>query len=111
MKYDADTPLGLQWAGLVSVRDAYDWEPTSYLAGVGEAQVIGVEAPLWSETLRTLKDIEYMVLPRLPGVAEIGWSPRDGRNWDDYRIRLAAQAPRWDALDLIYYRTPEVDWP
>ena len=76
MKYDADTPLGLQWAGLVPVRDAYDWEPTSYLAGVGEAQVIGVEAPLWAETLRTLKEIEYMVLPRLPGIAEIGWSPR-----------------------------------
>jgi hexosaminidase len=111
MKYDADTPLGLQWAGLVPVRDAYDWEPTSYLAGVGEDQVIGVEAPLWAETLRTLKEIEYMVLPRLPGIAEIGWSPRQGRNWDEYRIRLAAQAPRWDAMDLTYYRSPQVNWP
>ncbi len=111
MKYDADTPLGLQWAGLVPVRDAYDWEPTSYLAGVGEAQVVGVEAPLWAETLRTLKEIEYMVLPRLPGIAEIGWSPRDGRNWDEYRTRLAAQALHWDAEDLTYYRSPQVNWP
>ncbi len=111
MKYDADTPLGLQWAGLVPVRDAYDWEPTSYLAGVGEAQVIGVEAPLWAETLRTLKEIEFMVLPRLPGIAEIGWSPRDGRNWEEYRTRLAAQAPRWDAEDVTYYRSPQVNWP
>ena len=111
MKYTADTPLGLQWAGLVEVRDAYDWEPTSYMDGVGEAQVVGVEAPLWSETLRTLDEIEYMVLPRLPGIAEIGWSPRDGRTWEEYRMRLAAQAAYWQALELNYYRSPQVTWP
>ncbi|MFN8467750.1 MAG: beta-N-acetylhexosaminidase [Caldilineaceae bacterium] len=111
MKYHADTPLGLQWAALVEVRDAYDWEPTNYLAGVGEAQVIGVEAPLWSETLRTLTDIEYMVMPRMPGIAEIGWSPAHGRSWDEYRTRLAAQAPRWDAMGVTYYRSTQVDWP
>ena len=111
MKYHADTPLGLQWAGLVEVRDAYDWEPTSYLAGVGEAQVIGVEAPLWSETLRTLAEIEYMVLPRMPGIAEIGWSPAAGRSWDEYRTRLAAQALHWDAMGVPYYRSAQVDWP
>lgn len=111
MKYDDDTSLGLKWAGLVPVRDAYDWEPTNYLAGVGEAQVVGVEAPLWAETLRTLADIQYMVLPRLPGIAEIGWSPVGGRNWDEYRTRLAAQAPRWDAMGLAYYRSPQVKWP
>ena len=111
MKYHADTPLGLQWAALVEVRDAYDWEPTNYLAGVGEAQVIGVEAPLWSETLRTLENIEFMVLPRMPGIAEIGWSPAHGRSWDEYRTRLAAQAPRWDAMGVTYYRSAQVDWP
>ena len=111
MKYHADTPLGLQWAGLVEVRDAYDWEPTSYLAGVGEAQVMGVEAPLWSETLRTLAEIEYMVLPRMPGIAEIGWSPAAGRSWDEYRTRLAAQALHWDAMGVPYYRSAQVDWP
>jgi hexosaminidase len=111
MKYTADTPLGLQWAGLVEVRDAYDWEPTCYMVGVGEAQVAGVEAPLWSETLRTLDEIEYMVLPRLPGIAEIGWSSREGRSWEEYRTRLAAQAAYWQALELNFYRSPQVTWP
>ena len=44
--------------------------------------IIGVEAPLWSETLVTIDDIEYMAFPRLPGYAEMGWSPQaapDGR--------------------------------
>jgi hexosaminidase len=111
MKYTAGTALGLQWAGLAEVRDAYDWEPTCYMDGVGEAQVAGVEAPLWSETLRTLDEIEYMVLPRLSGIAEIGWSPRDGRSWEEYRTRLAAQAAYWQALELNFYRSPQVTWP
>lgn len=29
MKYDKDTPLGLDWAGYVDVRRAYDWDPGS----------------------------------------------------------------------------------
>jgi hexosaminidase len=111
MKYTADTALGLQWAGLVEVRDAYDWEPTAYLEGVGEAQVVGVEAPMWAETIRTISDIEYLAFPRLPGIAEIGWSPRSGRNWDEYRTRLGAHAPLWETLGITYYRSPQVDWP
>ena len=27
MKYDADSPLGLDWAGTVDVDRAYDWDP------------------------------------------------------------------------------------
>jgi hypothetical protein len=36
MKYDADTPLGLDWAGHVELRDSYDWDPATLVSGVGE---------------------------------------------------------------------------
>ena len=36
MKYDAATRLGLKWAGYTSVRDSYEWDPATLLAGVGE---------------------------------------------------------------------------
>ncbi|KAA0930352.1 beta-N-acetylhexosaminidase [Streptomyces apricus] len=111
MKYTADTPLGQAWAGLVEVRRSYDWDPGAYLAGVPGTAVRGVEAPLWTETLSTSSDLEFMAFPRLPGVAELGWSPASTHDWDDYRVRLAAQAPRWDALGMNYYRSPQVPWP
>ncbi|MFS8202535.1 beta-N-acetylhexosaminidase [Streptomyces sp. CWNU-52B] len=111
MKYTADTPLGLDWAGLVEVRRSYDWDPGTYLPGVPGSAVRGVEAPLWSETLTTSANIEYMAFPRLPGVAELGWSPASTHDWDGYKVRLAAQAPRWDALGMEYYRSPQVPWP
>ncbi|QRP46988.1 beta-N-acetylhexosaminidase [Amycolatopsis sp. FDAARGOS 1241] len=110
MKYTEDTPLGQDWAGLVEVKDAYDWDPATLVPGVGEANVAGVEAPLWTETIRTNDDIEYMAFPRLPGLAEIGWSPQSARDWDTYRVRLAKQAPRWEAQGIDFYRSPQVDW-
>ncbi|MGW2044314.1 beta-N-acetylhexosaminidase [Streptomyces sp. NPDC001858] len=111
MKYTADTPLGQDWAGPVEVRRAYDWDPGAYLAGLPAAAVRGVEAPLWTETIVTGADLEYMVFPRLPGVAELGWSPAATHDWDAYKVRLAAQGPRWDALGISYYRSPQVPWP
>jgi hexosaminidase len=110
MKYDASTALGLQWAGYSSVRDAYSWEPTRVVPGVGAADVLGVEAPLWSETVRTVADAEYLAFPRLIGIAEIGWSPARGRTWSEYRLRLAAQAPLLAGLGVNFYRSPEVPW-
>lgn len=110
MKYDSTTVLGLNWAGYVSVQTAYDWDPATQLPGVSEAALVGVEAPIWSETLRTRAEFEYMAFPRLPGVAEIGWSPAAVRDWNAYRLRLGAQAPRWSALGVNFYRTPEVPW-
>ena len=56
MKYDASTPIGLTWAGIVSVRTSYDWDPATAAAGVPEAAVLGVEAPLWGETTATITD-------------------------------------------------------
>ncbi|MFF4539392.1 beta-N-acetylhexosaminidase [Streptomyces aureus] len=111
MKYTADTPLGQDWAGLVEVRRAYDWDPGSYLPGVPAAAVRGVEAPLWTETIRSSADIDVMAFPRLPGAAELGWSPASTHDWDTYKVRLAAQAPRWDALGIGYHRSPQVPWP
>jgi hexosaminidase len=109
MKYDDSSPLGLDWAGLISVRDAYDWEPGSYMDGLQEQDILGIEAPLWTETVLTMKDIEYMTFPRLIGMAELAWSSK-GQSWEDYRRRLAAHGGRMEALGINFYRSPEVEW-
>ena len=76
MKYDATTKLGLEWAGYISVRDASDWDPATQVEGVAESDVLGVEACLWSETLETFADVEYMAFPRLFGIAARTGPPR-----------------------------------
>jgi hexosaminidase len=111
MKYDRSTRLGLNWAGTIEVRTAYDWDPANHVAGVGEASILGVEAPLWSETIKTSAEIEYLAFPRLPAVMELAWSPRATHDWESFRQRLGAQGPRWRVMGLNYYRSPQVSWP
>lgn len=110
MQYDSTTELGLHWAAYIEVDSSYMWDPATRVPGVNPEQIRGVEAPLWSETLENMDDVEYMLFPRLPGVAEIGWTKREDRDWDDYKVRLAHQARRWDAMDVNYYRSPKVPW-
>jgi hexosaminidase len=102
--------LGLNWAGNIEVQDSYSWDPAAQLAGVSEGQILGVEAPLWTETIRTRADIEYMALPRLIGIAEIGWSSADGRDWKEYRLRLADHGLRLTLWNVNFYRSPQVPW-
>nr|WP_223183825.1 MULTISPECIES: beta-N-acetylhexosaminidase [unclassified Streptomyces] len=111
MKYTKDYALGLSWAGYVEVQRSYDWDPATYLPGVPESAVRGVEAALWTETLSTSAHLDEMAFPRLPGVAELGWSPAAGHDWESYKVRLAEQAPRFEALGIGWYRSPQVPWP
>ena len=110
MKYDSATVLGLQWAGRIDVREAYDWDPASYLDSVPASAILGVEAPLWAETLEKAEDYEFMAFPRMAAIAEIGWSAQGQRSWDDFRLRLAAHGPRLSALGVNFYRSPQVPW-
>ena len=109
MKYDTSFPLGLDWAALIPVKDAYDWEPGSFMEGIEESDILGLEAPLWSETLLTMRDIEQMSFPRLIGVAELAWSPK-GQSWEEYRQRLALHGQRMEAMGINFYKSPDVDW-
>ncbi len=104
-KYDADTELGLTWAGAVEVRDAYDWDPG---AVIEDADVLGVEAALWSETTATRDDVDYLVFPRLPAVAEVGWSGE--RDWEGFRSRLGAHSRLLSDRGVNFHRSSQIDW-
>lgn len=110
MKYDPSTILGSSWAGCIGIQDAYAWDPALELDGVVEENILGVEAPLWTETIQTIQDIEFMAFPRLLGYAEIGWSPTAGRHWLEYRTRLSAHGLRLAGLGVNFYRSPEIEW-
>ncbi len=62
--------------------------------------MLGVEAPLWSETLVKAEDFESMAFPRLIAVAEVGWTRMGLKGWDDFRRRLEGHAPRLNALGV-----------
>lgn len=99
MKYNDSTRLGLTWAGTIPVTKAYNWEPMSLL---DTNQVLGIESPLWSETITTIRDIEFMAFPRIIGHAELGWcgSPRKDRTL--YFRDLETDLKRLDKKSVTY---------
>jgi hexosaminidase len=111
IKYHEFISLGLNWTGsYTELRDAYEWEPVEILPDVRPEQILGVEAALWTETIFTQGNLDFMVFPRLCGYAEIGWSPREGRNWESYRQRLAEHGKRLETLGVQFYRSEQVGW-
>ncbi len=119
-KYAPAVPqtLGLTWACEkgCDVDQFYNWDPSTYVTGVTDANVIGVEGALWSETITNLSEAKYMVFPRLLALAELGWSPKANRTatsgaYQDFLIRLAAQGARLTAGGTNFYPSPEVPWP
>jgi len=110
MQYDSTTPLGLHWAAYIEVDTAYIWDPLTLVPGLEKKDIIGIEAPLWSETVTNIDEIEYLVFPRLPGYAEIGWTNPAARNWEEYKFRLAEHSRHFKEMNINYYPSKKVPW-
>lgn len=101
MKYNKDTPYGSDWAGYIDVKTAYDFSLIDYAP---KDLILGIESPLWTEFIPDVKAMDYMIYPRLLGYAEIGWTPKDKRNWDEYENRLKKAEERLTVLGVNYYK-------
>ena len=110
MKYDTLSKHGLTWAAYIPVDSGYQWSPESYTSEIPTDQILGVEAPLWSETISEISELEYLAFPRVIGYSELSWSIPENRDWEDYKVRLANQAPFLERMDVNYYRSPLIDW-
>lgn len=109
MSYDTISKYGLHWAAYIPVDTAYNWSPEAY-GGIPLANILGIEAPLWSETISNIDELEYLAFPRIIGYSELSWSIPKNRNWEDYKKRLADQAPFLDRMNVKYYPSPLIDW-
>ena len=109
MQYDPLSKHGLHWAAYIPVDTAYVWTPETY-SGIPRENILGVEAPLWSETISTISELEYLAFPRAIGYSELSWSTKENRNWDSYKKRLAKQAPFLERMNVNYYPSKLINW-
>lgn len=113
MKYDSTTAQGKAWAGFIEIRTAYDWDMETYLPGLNKEDMLGIECALWTDWEKlsvTKEEMEYMYLPRLLGYAEIGWTPANLRNWDDYKNRLAHHGLIFKENGVNFYASKQINW-
>lgn len=102
--------VGLRLYAPMTVASSFDWEPAETLGAGRAAQVAGVEAAIWAETISDFADLTFLLLPRLPGVAHRAWGDPQVATWADHRDRLAWHGRLWAQDDLTYFRASTVNW-
>jgi hexosaminidase len=110
MQYDSTSTYGLHWAAYIEVDKGYNWDPANLVPEIKKENIIGIEAPLWSETVGARQEAEYLIFPRLLGYAEIGWTPSELRNWDEYKVRLSSHGERMKMMNINFYPSKLVPW-
>ncbi len=79
----------LAFGGFNTLKKVYQYEPVPVaLSGEAVKHILGSQANLWTEHISTLEQAEYMILPRMPALAEVLWSSKAQRNWQSFTNRL-----------------------
>jgi hexosaminidase len=93
----------------VPLKTVYGYNPVPKELTPEEAKyILGAQANLWTEYIKTPEKVEYMVFPRLLALAEVVWSPAETKNFADFHRRLPNHLARLDKQN-VNYRIPEPD--
>jgi hexosaminidase len=102
--------LGLSFYPRTSIEESWNWNPSTFNPLIKEPHIAGVEAVIWCETIESLSDLQFLLLPRLSGIAEKGWSSGEATGWDIYKKRLAGQSPIWKKAGWNYFKSSLIEW-
>ena len=89
--------------GRISLRKAYDFEPVP--AGLDEEKaqkVKGLGCQMWGEFIPTVEQMNKMVFPRIAAYAEVGWTTKENRNYENFLQSLQPILKRWQERGINY---------
>lgn len=87
----------------VRLKTVYDFEPVP--DSVDAKYVLGGQACLWSEKTPTLRHAEYLSWPRAWAAADLWWSPKGTKNWNNFVTRMEHHFERSDVAEINYARS------
>jgi hexosaminidase len=87
---------------VITLEDVYRFDPLPGPLAHEQSHVLGVQANLWTEHVRTEADAAYMTWPRAAALAEVAWSPAARIDWDSFEARLAAEFGRYRTAGIRY---------
>ncbi len=82
---------------------AYAFDPIpSKLAPEYHDKVIGTGCQMWGEWIPTNGHMHFHTFPRIAAFAEVGWTQKENKNFDDFFLALQKLAKRWDQKGIYY---------
>ncbi|MFK8264901.1 glycoside hydrolase family 20 protein [Capnocytophaga cynodegmi] len=70
-----------------------------------QRQILGSQANLWAEYVPNEKHSEYMIFPRLLALAEVVWTPREMKDWNNFMNRVQKLLPRLELMNINYSKS------
>ena len=96
----------LAWGGHTPLSKVYEFDPiVETMTPEQSKHVLGGQANLWSEQIKTEAHSQYMIFPRLAALSEAVWSPKASRNWDDFSKRIVSLFKRYEYLGINYAKS------
>lgn len=90
--------------GYTTLEEAYGYEPVPEKLNPEMAKhVLGTQGNVWSEYMYTPELVEYRVYPRLIALAEVNWTQKSSKNYDDFLQRMDNQLVRMDNHSINYH--------
>ena len=81
--------------GYLPLKNVYAYEPIPpKLPAEFQKHIIGLQGNLWTEYIPTVRQMQYMIFPRECAISEVGWSPKDTRDWEGFTRRLQVHEHR-----------------
>lgn len=100
---DTTTTEPLAIGGFLPVSKVYEYEPQpAQLTPEQATHILGVQANVWTEYMKTSDYVEYMVYPRACAMAEVAWSAKENRNYDDFLKRFKRHSQRLEEWKVNY---------
>ncbi len=97
-------PLAI--GGFLPLEKVYSYEPVPEELDAEKAKhILGAQGNVWTEYMKTFRDVEYMAFPRMTAIAEVVWSQPESKDYIDFSNRLKMHVPLFEALDINYSKT------
>lgn len=91
-----------------TLSNVYRFEP--FLEGLSpkqQALIMGVQGNLWTEWIPSWDRVEYLIMPRMLALSEVGWTMPENKDWKGFQQKVIDQLPRLDVMG-INYRIPDL---
>ncbi len=94
-------PLAI--GGYLPVEKVYSYNPLpEELTSEQHEHILGTQANVWTEYIPDMDKLEYMLLPRLAAISEVGWTDNSAKDWEGFKNRLTGLREKYDQMELNY---------
>ncbi|WP_298650661.1 glycoside hydrolase family 20 protein [uncultured Proteiniphilum sp.] len=96
-----EEPFGI--GGYLPLEQVYSFEPApETLTSEQKSHILGAQANLWTEYIKTPDHVEYMLLPRMAAMSEVQWIEPEKKDYHQFLSRLPQLLALYDKLEYNY---------